>query len=482
MGNISTEALRAEQTFDDDLLIDNNFMLLPRGAVLSGELIKELAYWEFETVTTESTVSTASFANTQNVTSPQNSTTQISTSAFDTSESDSNSRTNVNSAENGKQDIKQTFKNITNKIGNTEKARIEVVQDFYNEFINYIETVFTRYATHGQINQTELEYSVKELCVFIKENRRFILRINPTYENTARSYLLNHTMRTTVLSIAIAQQMRMPFSQMTELGVACILHEIGMLQIPPQLYMATRKLTSGEKLTIMKHTVLGCRIVQSLQFPNLVQNAVLDHHEKENGTGYPQRKTGNKISNAAKIISVACSFEAITSPRSYRKERTSFEAMIEMLKNENNQYDATVIKALLYSVSLYPIGAYVYLSNGKVGVVSDVNPDNPKCPIVQMLLEKEKDGSPKTIQTDNEHNKIVRSLSIKEQNDIKKAIEEMEQNSKNKEEEAAKENTTSNTNADSDEKTTSTQKNNETVQAAGKKPNGTEEVDINFFN
>ena len=479
MGSISVESLKSEQTFYEDLMIDNNFMLLPRGAVLSDEIIKSLKIWGFEEINggervpTENsnagTVQKTGYASSQDY-SEKTSYTETSTTNQFSNESSETSPLN----QNQNKDIKESLKTISSKMGNTEKTRIEAVKDFYNEFLDYIEKVFTIYATQGKIDQTELEYSVKELCVFIKENRRYILRINPSYDNTARSYLLNHTMRTTVLSIAIAQQMHMPFSQMTELGVTCILHEIGMLQIPPQLYMSTKKLTSGERLTIMKHTILGYKIIRDLDFPQSVLNGVIEHHEKENGTGYPRHITGSEISNFAKIISVACSFEAITSPRSYKPERTAFDAMVEMLKNENNQYNPIVIKALLYSVSLYPIGAYVYLNNGKIGIVNDVNPDNPKCPFVQMLLEKEKDGSPKTILTDGVTNKIVRVLTIKEQQDVIKAMEEVEKNQQTPETAPA-----------NDEPEQTAEKETVAEEKAGSKKidgSGNEEIDINFFN
>ena len=114
-------------------------------------------------------------------------------------------------------------------------------------------------------------------------------------------------------------------------------------------------------------------------------------------------------------------YEAISSPRSYKDEKSTFDALLELLQNKEHAYDETVLKALLYTVSLYPIGTYVYLSNRKIGVVIDSNQKNPKCPIVQMLTEKEEDGSPKTVQTSQELS-ILRILSKKEKEDILKTF------------------------------------------------------------
>jgi hypothetical protein len=85
--------------------------------------------------------------------------------------------------------------------------------------------------------------------------------------------------------------------------------------------------------------------------------------------------------------------------------------MVELLKNESKQYDETVIKGLLFSLSLFPIGAYVCLSDGKIAQVTDVNPENPKNPIVQILNEKDANGEPKTVQTNDTTLRIVRVLN-----------------------------------------------------------------------
>ena len=75
-----------------------------------------------------------------------------------------------------------------------------------------------------------------------------------------------------------------------------------------------------------------------------------------------------------------------------------------------------------HTVSLYPIGSYVYLSNRKPAIVIDTNPDNPKMPVVQMLTEKDKDGAPLVIQTASSNIKILRIMSKREQEDLIKII------------------------------------------------------------
>ena len=400
MDTITLDSLHENLTFTGDLMIDGTFVLLPQTAPVTNELIKALKEWEFDSFYCEGNLSLGG---------------DIGISVSTGTDDQSNDKNAPKIGESLKAAIERS-KNI--QLDNSDKARMDMVEKVYEEYMNYIESVFTHYATHKEIDQDDLSETVKELCVFIKENKRFILRVNPAEGATKKNFLVTHSMRTTVLAIAIALQLHMPLSKMIDLGVTSILHEIGMLRLPPQIYMTDKKLTPGERSQILKHPVLGYTIVKDLNFPLNIQLGVLEHHEKENGTGYPQKKSGDKISNNAKIISVACSYEAISSPRSYKTGRSTFEAIVELLQNKERSYDDSIIRGLLYTVSLFPIGSYVYLSNRKIAQVIDTNPDNPKTPIIQYLTEKEADGSPKVSPTGSNGINIVRILSKDEEKDI----------------------------------------------------------------
>lgn len=403
METINIGALRQGITYTSDLMIDNTFLLLPKTAEMTEDLIKALRQWGFEDILVDGSISLGG---------------DIGVNKEEEPEEEAPKEKIGDNLKKAIEDSKNTA------VGNSDQARMELVHSVYEEYMNYIESVFTHYATHKEIDQEELSDTVQELCIFIKEHRRYILRVNATIESENRNFLIIHTMRTTVLCLAIALQLHLPLSKMIELGVTSILHEIGMLRLPPQLYMTSKKLSVREKAQISKHTLLGYTIIKDLNFGLSIQLGVLEHHEKENGTGYPRRLTGDKISSNAKIIAVACTYEAISSPRSYKDEKSTFDALLEMLQNKEHVYDGSVIKALLYTVSLYPIGTFVYLSNRKVAEVIDTNPDNPKTPIVQLLTEKNADGSLKTIQIGENNINILRILTKQEKEDILKIVRE----------------------------------------------------------
>ena len=405
MNSFNIENLKENVYFTDDVVLDKSFILLNNSLPTTRFLLDSLKKWEFATIYSNGTVGEVSGEELTNA----------STEKVSSDTDDGNG--NVTSSLKKALADAQASKGVSN-----EQLRLSTVQTVYNEYMSYINTVYTHYATHTELNLEELSDTVKSLCIFIRENRRFVLRISPSVENREKNYLVCHSMRSTVLAITIGLQLRMPLSKLVELGVAAILHEIGMIRLPPQLYINYKPLSPVERAQMATHTLIGYTILKQAKFPLSIQLGVLEHHERENGTGYPRHITGDKISLYAKIIAVACSFEAITAPRQYRDARSTYEAMIEMLKNESHQYDETIIKALLFTLSIFPIGVYVYLKNGKIAQVTDVNPENPKNPIVQIVGETEADGSPKIIQSDDQTNKIIRVLSKTEIEDVIKTF------------------------------------------------------------
>ncbi|MCQ2573835.1 MAG: HD domain-containing protein [Treponema sp.] len=458
MNTVNLETLKKDLTFTGDLYIGNNFIVLPHTSPVTENIMKALKEWDFHEFICEGSLSLGG--------------------DIGVSGNSDNQKKNKESSDIQNDSLKKALADSkTLRLGNSDKSRMDVVRSVYNEYMNYINSLFTRYVTQRQINQTELSDTVKDLIVFIKDNRRFILRVTPSVEQRTKNFLVAHSMRTTVLAITIGLQEHMPLSKLIELGVACILHEIGMVRLPPQLYMTDKKFSQAEKAQVMTHPILGYNILKELDFPMSIQLGVLEHHEKENGTGYPRQLSGDKIISYAKIIAVACTFEAITAPRSYKDERSTFDAMVEMLKNANHQYDDAAIKALLYSVSLFPIGAYVFLKNGKVAEVIDVNPDNPKLPVVQLLLEKDKDGSPKTIQTNDSDLAIVRVLNRKETEDVKASVEKM-----NAELEKSTPKKETSEKVESSEESSEPEKTPQEPVISGKKnADGSEDIDISIF-
>jgi len=432
MNSFNVDDLKENTYFTSDVLLDKTFLLLNNSLPVTESLLSALKDWEFKQVFSDGTIGSGmvqavSFNSSSTPVSNNISTANIS---FDVENVDLGDLGIDMPSSPVSESVKKALgvensntKKTEVSVVENEQKRMSMVCNVYNEYLNYINRVYTKYSTHKELDLEELSNKIKDLCVFIKDNRRYVLQVEPELFASDRNFIISHSMRSTVLAITIGLQLRMPLSKLIELGVACVLHEIGMIRLPPQLYLSQKQLSSSEKNQLNTHPIISYTILKGFDAPLSICLGVLEHHEKENGMGYPRHIRGDKISLYAKIIAVVCSYEAITAPRSYKTASDSFEAMVEMLKNNGQQYDGTVIKALLYSLSLYPIGSYVYLSNGKIGRVVDVNPNNPKNPVVQVVSSENKSKEPETIETSETGIRVMRVLNQQEKESLLQHLE-----------------------------------------------------------
>ena len=365
--------------FSSDLFLDNKFLLLIPELQVSETLKNLLAKWDFSTVCSEG----------ENINVPE------------TGNLESAAGTVAKTAEK-------------EKLSESTKRQNELLDKVETKYKEFLGAVFEFHETAKQglnLNIRAVSDLAKDLVEFIEERNKQILLIDTQQFADEYDYVILHEIGSTVFAVVIGRYLKLPTYKLIELATACLIHEIGMARVPPRVYNSTKPLTVQEKQVLLAHPILSYNIVNASSFALPICLACLEHHERDNGGGYPRRLSANRLSLYGKIIAVACSYEAITNPRPYRYAKSPTTAIMELVKNENKQYDDNVLKALLYSVSFFPIGTYVILSDGRYAQVVDVNPDDPRFPIVQILGEMSSGGNLKVVGTDKDTLYIARTVN-----------------------------------------------------------------------
>ncbi|MDR1180131.1 MAG: HD domain-containing protein, partial [Spirochaetales bacterium] len=292
---------------------------------------------------------------------------------------------------------------------------IKDVAIFYKDMLSFIEKRFTDFVTKNELSIKIISDQIKNTIEKVKSRKNYILRL-ADMQAQEKNYIVAHSVKTTILCCAVGAQLKLPPHKLIELGTAALLHEIGMIRLPPQLYMTDKVLTGEEKRAITAHPVLGFKILKAFAFPMPVCLAVLDHREHPDGSGYPRGITDERISLEAKIIGLCSVYAALVSQRPYRPGRESHAVILDLLKGRGKQYDESVLKALVVCLSLYPVGSYVLLSNGTKGLVVEPNPENPKAPTVKVLINQTggRLPDPYLVKSEETETQIVRPLSKEE--------------------------------------------------------------------
>ncbi|MFW5684514.1 MAG: HD-GYP domain-containing protein [Spirochaetota bacterium] len=374
MKSFPVQTLEADHYFTRSAYLDEKYILLSPETPLTGELIDRLKQWSFQEI----------FCDGEIVEKPM-----------------------AGGADGGETVAVSVDQDVK------ESALFREAEEFYGELLGFVERVFTTFVTKGELAERPIGDMVKRVIEMVRSHRRYILRLTEM-KSKDKNYVVVHSSKTTIVAVAMGMTLRQPPHKLIELGTAALLHEIGMIRLPPQLYMSQQSLSQKERQAISAHTVLGFKILRQASFPMSVCLAVLECRENVDGSGYPRKLTGEKISLFAKIIMVAGSFAAITSPRPYRPPMDGHSAILEMLQQRGKMYDEMVLKALVANLSIYPIGTHVQLANGTRGMVVDTNMANPRAPMVRILAgpNGELYAEQPVVDTasDQEH-RVVRALS-----------------------------------------------------------------------
>ena len=168
-----------------------------------------------------------------------------------------------------------------------------------------------------------------------------------TLVETRDPYTAGHQRQVSDLARAIATEMGLPNDRIEGLRVAATIHDIGKVSIPAEILSKPSKLTNLEFDLIKTHSQSGYDILQDIEFPWPVAQIVCEHHERINGSGYPNHLKGDEILLESRILSVADVVEAIASHRPYRASLGIDAALAEIEKNKGVLYDAGVVDACL---------------------------------------------------------------------------------------------------------------------------------------
>jgi len=171
--------------------------------------------------------------------------------------------------------------------------------------------------------------------------------------------------------------------ELERLTFAGLLHDIGLFAVPQSVISKASRLTHDERMLIEQHPDLGYEAIRKAgQKYDWLAQVVRQAHERWNGQGYPNKLKGRQISEFAQIIGVVDVFDALVSPRGYRRRFFPHEAVRELMVAERTAFPREVIKALVEQLSAYPLGTSVRLTTGEVGAVKRVNTSYPLRPVV----------------------------------------------------------------------------------------------------
>ncbi len=202
-------------------------------------------------------------------------------------------------------------------------------------------------------------------------------------------YTYVHSVAVCGLMIGLARQMGLDPSLHHEIGLAGLLHDIGKARVPTMLLNKPSALTTEERVIMRDHARWGFETLtvgdETLDKSNRMSPIVLDvclhHHERIDGSGYPDRQRGENISIYARMAAICDTYDVITSARVYKSAQSPAEAL-ELLGNNPGKFDPDILRSFSALIGVFPVGSMVRLQSDRLAVVLESDETNPTAPPV----------------------------------------------------------------------------------------------------
>lgn len=203
---------------------------------------------------------------------------------------------------------------------------------------------------------------------------------------TADDYTYMHSVAVCAMMVALAKQLSLDEKETRLCGIAGLMHDLGKIAMPAEILNKPGKLTEDEFKIIKSHPTEGHKLlVTASDISDLVLDVCLHHHEKMDGSGYPDGLEGHQISLHSKMGAVCDVYDAITSNRPYKAGWDPSES-IQKMAQWSGHFDPAVFQAFVKSIGIYPIGSLVRMESGRLGIVVDQTEKSLTTPMVKVFF------------------------------------------------------------------------------------------------
>ena len=275
-------------------------------------------------------------------------------------------------------------------IQTTVRAEAEQAREAYRKLAEHHRNMVDMATVKSEVRMGALRRAVQPAIESVLRNPNALAWTVFSRKRSNEEY--NRSVGTAIWCLLFGRQLGFDREMLDDLAVGGMLLDIGNARIPRSYAATEGSISAKQYVALQKHVELGVEILDcSKGVTENVYDMVRCHHERADGSGYPQKLTGSQIPPFGRIAAIADCYDAMTTISPYRPPKAAYDAARELNEMRGKQFATEVVEQFITTMGMFPVASIVELNNGAIGVVLEQNPNNVLKPKLMLLLDGNKE-------------------------------------------------------------------------------------------
>jgi len=271
-------------------------------------------------------------------------------------------------------------------------SEIDNATDIYRESVKIVKSVMEDIRGGKMFNNNAVKNVASNIAEITRKNRNVLTSVTKLKHHD--NYTFQHSMNVSIYAASLASHLGMKQSEIEVIANAGLLHDVGKMLVPSDILNKPGKLSDEEFVIMRNHVQYGYDFLKKQNIPTEMLRLTYEHHERYDGSGYPNGLKDEHISIEGKIGAVVDIYDAITSDRVYHKGMEPPSALKLMFKWADSHINKKVFQFFIKNIGIYPVGSLVLMSSHELGIVGKTNLNKPTDPVVLIFMNQKGDKLP----------------------------------------------------------------------------------------
>jgi putative nucleotidyltransferase with HDIG domain len=292
---------------------------------------------------------------------------------------------------------------------------LTVARDAREKLAQSVKAVFNEISKTGVARPEPVDEAVQEITIVTRTLSTHATFMAMSYGGELDASLNNHSLAVCTMAMIIGQALGYDLIKLRELATGALLHDVGLLQLPPHLFRTSTPLSGKDLVTFHHHPRLGAIAIEAQpEFPQTVRRIAAEHHVTSDGQGYPLETSASSTAEESRIVMIADRYDELVTGFGGLQPLSSHAAIQQLFQEgEFGRLDLGLVSRFIKLVGIYPIYSFVELNTSERGMITTINPATLHQPIVALTYDET--GSPYrnplTVDLSNQRESLTRSIT-----------------------------------------------------------------------